>query len=58
MQRLAVFVVALAGILGFAVLTAYELVEQGVTVLGVVALIVLVFLSVTLIGALLHGPRE
>jgi hypothetical protein len=58
MRRLGVFVLALAAILGFAVLTAYELARQGVTVLGVLALIVLLFLSIALLGALLHGPHE
>lgn len=58
MRRLAVFIVALLALLGFALLTAYEFVDEGVTAGGVVALLVLGFLAVTLIGALLGAPRE
>jgi hypothetical protein len=58
MRRLIVFSVALAAILGFALLTAYVFEEHGVTFDGIVALLILLFLSITLIGALLGGPRE
>ena len=58
MAKLIVFVVALAAILGFALLTAYIFEEHGVTFDGVVAVVVLLFLSISLIGALLGGPRE
>lgn len=59
MTRLLVFAIALAAILGFALLTVYAIVEQGgVSIAGLIALVILGFLAVALIGALLGGPRE
>lgn len=59
MTRLLVFAIALAAILGFALLTALAFVEQGgVSIAGLIALVILGFLAVALIGALLGGPRE
>lgn len=58
MRRPAVFAVVLTAILGFALLTAHAIAEDGVTFDSVVALLILGFLSVALIGALLGGPRD
>ena len=58
MRRLAVFCLALLALLGFALLTIHEFAEEGLTAGGIVALLVLAFLAVTLIGALLGAPRD
>jgi hypothetical protein len=58
MKRTLVFALALALVLGFALLTAYVFARYGVTFYGVVALAILLFLSIALIGSMLSGPRE
>jgi hypothetical protein len=58
MRRLVVFTVSLTAVLAFAVLTAYEFTQHGVTFEGIVSLLVLVFLAIALIGSLLEGWRR
>ena len=57
-MRYLVFAGALVFIGGFAVLTAFYLSNNGITVVGVVGLIVLIIIGVGVIGAILHPPRE
>jgi hypothetical protein len=56
MARL-VILAALAFIAGFAFLTYRELAEQGVTALGVVAVLILILLTVGIVGSLRNPPR-
>jgi hypothetical protein len=56
--RYLVFAGALVFIGGFAVLTALYLSSNGITLVGVVGLIVLIIIGVGVIGAILQPPRE
>jgi hypothetical protein len=58
MTRLIVFCTALLFILGFAVLTASEVKEQGFSVFSAISLFILVLLAVGVIGALRNPPRR
>lgn len=57
MTRLAVFAAALAFVVGFAFLTIGAIAKQGLTVAGVIALLVIAILAVGILGALRHPPR-
>jgi hypothetical protein len=56
--RYVVFAAALAFIGGLWALTAFYLSNNGLTIAGVVGLIVLIVVSVGVLGALLHPPRR
>jgi hypothetical protein len=56
--RFLVFTAALLFIAGLAVLTVLYLKDSGVTVVGVLGIIVLVVCGVGVVGAILHPPRE
>jgi hypothetical protein len=57
MRRLAVLVLALVFIVGFAGLTIASISEQGLTAAGVIAILILVLLAVGIIGAMRNPPR-
>ncbi len=57
MTRRLVFGAALLFIGGFAVLTVYEVKEQGFGVFSAISLFILVLLAVGVIGALRNPPR-
>jgi hypothetical protein len=57
MRRLAVLVLALVFIVGFAGLTIASISEQGLTAAGVIAILILVLLGVGIIGAMRNPPR-
>jgi hypothetical protein len=57
MTRVAVLVVALAFILGFAFLTIGGIAEYGFTAEGVISVFVLVLMAVGIFGALRNPPR-
>jgi hypothetical protein len=56
--RSVVFAAALLFIVGLALLTILDLTSNGVTVVGVLGIIVLVVCGVGVLGALLHPPRK
>jgi hypothetical protein len=56
--RYVVFAAALVFVAGLALLTALYLANNGVTLVGVLGLIVLVVCGVGVVGALLHPPRR
>lgn len=57
-MRLLVFVSALLFILGLGLLTVLYLKSNGVTVVGVLGVIVLIVCGVGVLGALLQPPRR
>lgn len=57
-MRILVFTVAIVFIGGFALLTALDFSNNGVTLVGVIAVGVLVVIGVGIIGALLQPPRK
>jgi hypothetical protein len=57
MTRLLVLGAALVFIGGFAILTVSAISEQGITVAGVLSILILVLLAVGILGALRHPPR-
>jgi len=56
--RFLVFAAAVLFIVGLALLTILYLKSNGVTVVGVLGIIVLVVCGVGVLGALLHPPRK
>jgi hypothetical protein len=56
--RLLVFAAALVFILGLGLLTALYIKSSGLTVVGVLGLIVLIICGVGVLGAILHQPRQ
>jgi hypothetical protein len=58
MTRLLVFASALVFIAGFGFLTVATVIRQGLTAGTVVSAFVLVLLTIGIVGALLHPPRE
>jgi hypothetical protein len=56
--RYLVLPVAILAVLAFAVLTAIELSQNGVTLAGIVGVCVVIVLGVGVIGAALHPPRK
>jgi hypothetical protein len=56
--RYVVFAAALVFVAGLAVLTAFYLANNGITVVGVLGLGVLIVCGVGVIGSLLHPPRK
>ena len=57
-MRLLVFAAALVFILGLGLLTALYIKSSGLTVVGVLGLIVLIICGVGVLGAILHEPRQ
>jgi hypothetical protein len=55
--RIAVLTIALLFIAGLGVLTGLDLARNGVTLVGVLALLILVLFSVGIIGVLRQPPR-
>jgi hypothetical protein len=56
--RVLVFAVAVAFVVGMAVLTALDFERNGVTGLGIVGLIVVIIIGVGIIGALTEPPKK
>lgn len=57
-MRILVFAAALLFVLGLGVLTVLYLKTNGLTVVGVLGLIVLIVCGVGVLGAILHQPRR
>ncbi len=57
-MRYLVFAAALVFIAAFGLLTALYFANNGITVVGIIGLIVLVICGVGIIGSLLHPPRR
>ena len=57
-MRILVFAAALVFVVGLGVLTVLYLKSNGLTVVGVLGLIVLIVCGVGLLGAILHQPRR
>jgi hypothetical protein len=57
MTRLVVFAAALTFVVGFAFLTIEAIAQQGLSVAGALALLLIVILTVGIVGALRHPPR-
>jgi len=56
--RILVFAAALVFVVGLGVLTVLYLKSNGLTVVGVLGLIVLIVCGVGVLGAILHQPRR
>jgi hypothetical protein len=57
MRRLAVQLIAMLFIVGFAGLTIASIAEQGLTAAGLLSILILVLLSVGIIGAMRNPPQ-
>ncbi len=57
-MRIVVLTIALAFIIGLGALTVIEFIDNGLTGLGVVAVLILVLFMVGIVGALRHPPNE
>ena len=57
-MRIVVFTVALVFIAGLGVLTVMDIVKNGVTPIGIVAVLLLVVIMVGVVGALAQPPRQ
>jgi hypothetical protein len=57
MRRNVVLLAVLVFIAGFAFLTVAAIVEQGLTIAGVLSILILVLLSIGIVGALRNPPR-
>ena len=57
MRRNAVLFAVLVFIAGFAFLTVASIVEQGLTIAGVLSILILALLSIGIVGALRNPPR-
>jgi hypothetical protein len=56
--RVLVFLAAVLFIVGFGLLTALYFKSNGVTIVGVVGILILVVVGIGVIGAFLHPPRR
>jgi hypothetical protein len=56
--RTVVFTLALAFVAALAALTAQDLADHGLTLPGVLALVIVALLTVGIVGALLRPPRR
>jgi NADH:ubiquinone oxidoreductase subunit 6 (subunit J) len=56
--RIVVLVIALAFIAGLGALTVVEFVHNGVTVIGVLAVFVLLLFTIGIVGALREPPQQ
>ncbi|MBV9003329.1 MAG: hypothetical protein JOZ98_04495 [Solirubrobacterales bacterium] len=57
-MRVAVLTIVLLFITGLGVLTGLDLARNGVTVVGILAILILVLFLVGIVGALRQPPRE
>ncbi|HEX4484057.1 MAG TPA: hypothetical protein VH081_09745 [Solirubrobacteraceae bacterium] len=57
MRRNVVLFAVLVFIAGFAFLTVASIVEQGLTIAGVLSILILLLLSIGIVGALRNPPR-
>ncbi len=57
-MRLVVFAIALVFIVGLGVLTVMDIVNNGVTPIGIVAVLLLVVIMVGIVGALGQRPPQ
>lgn len=57
-MRILVFAAALVFVVGLGVLTVLYLKSNGLTVVGVLGLIVLIVCGIGVLGAILHQPRR
>jgi NADH:ubiquinone oxidoreductase subunit 6 (subunit J) len=57
-SRVVVLAVTVVFIAGLAALTVSDFVNHGVTVVGVLAILILVLFAVGIVGALRHPPQE
>jgi hypothetical protein len=56
--RVVVFTIALVFIVGVGVLTVMDIVNNGVTPIGIIAVLLLVVIMVGIVGALAQPPRQ
>jgi NADH:ubiquinone oxidoreductase subunit 6 (subunit J) len=56
--RIAVLTIVLLFIAGLGVLTGLDLARNGVTIVGILAILILVLFMVGIVGALRQPPRE
>jgi hypothetical protein len=56
--RIFVLTIALAFIVGMGALTVIEFIDNGLSALGVLAVLILVLFTVGIVGALRHPPNE
>jgi hypothetical protein len=56
--RIFVLTIALAFIVGLGALTVIEFIDNGLSALGVLAVLILVLFTVGIVGALRHPPNE
>jgi hypothetical protein len=56
--RIVVLTIALAFIIGLGALTVIEFIDNGLTALGVLSVMILVLFMVGIVGALRHPPNE
>jgi hypothetical protein len=57
MRRNFVLLAVLVFIAGFAFLTVASIIEQGLTIAGVLSILILLLLSIGIVGALRNPPR-
>ncbi len=57
-MRIVVLVIALAFIAGLGALTVLEFVRYGITVIGVLAVFVLLLFTIGIVGALREPPQQ
>jgi hypothetical protein len=56
--RVTVLVITIVFIVGLAALTVADFVNNGVSIVGVLAVLILVMFTVGIVGALRHPPQE
>ncbi len=57
-MRASVLVITLLFIAGLAVLTGLDFARHGVTLIGILAVFILVLFGIGIVGALMHPPSE
>lgn len=57
-MRAVVFAIALVFIVGVGVLTVMDIINNGITPIGIVAVLLLVLMMVGIVGALGQRPRQ
>ncbi len=57
-MRIVVLAIALAFIVGLGTLTVIEFIDNGLSALGVLAVMILVLFMVGIVGALRHPPNQ
>jgi hypothetical protein len=56
--RITVLIITIVFIVGLAALTVADFVNNGVSIVGVLAVLILVMFTVGIVGALRHPPQE